>query len=131
MNYSRVALTLGLPVAVGVGAGMTLHSILYGALIGLAAMVVILMIVNRLRPAPAWTKPGTRAWEAKLTIDVLVKTVDQRLAELETAQVDQVPKKRREIEFLAKQVDTLRAIIDSNDASPGRGYVGFDPYQGD
>ncbi len=127
----RLALTVGLPIAVGVAAAATLHSGLYGILIGIAAMTVILTIVAKLRPAPAWTKPGTRAWEAKLTVDVLVKTIAQRVEATRTVPADQLPRKLREIEFLSKQVDTLTASVDRNDGSPGRGYVGFDPYQGD
>lgn len=111
MNYPRLALTVGLPAAVGVVAARSLSSVGYGLLIGVAMMVVIITIVAKLRPSPAWRKPGTRAWEAKLTMDVLVKI--------------------REIEFLTKQVDDLANIIEQDDASPGRGYVGFVPYTGD
>jgi hypothetical protein len=131
MNYPRLALTVGLPIAVGVIAALSLHSVLYGFASGIAAMIAILAIVATLRPSPAWTKLGTRAWEAKLTIDVLVTTIAQRVEATKTAPAEQLPKKLREIEFLMKQVDSLTAIVDRNDASPGRGYVGFDPYQGD
>ncbi|CAN5460625.1 hypothetical protein BH11MYX1_BH11MYX1_44770 [soil metagenome] len=131
MNYPRLALTVGLPAAVGVGVARSWDSVGYGILIGLATMVVIITIVAKLRPSPAWTKPGTRAWEAKLTMDVLVKTIAHRVEETKTVPVAQLPKKIREIEFLTGQVDTLASIVERNDASPGRGYVGFEPYAGD
>ena len=131
MNYSRVALLLGLPIAIGVGTGMALHSILFGILIGIGAMVVIFTVVSKLNPAPAWTRARTRAWEAKLTLDPLLRVIEQRMLELQNAPVSEFPKREREISFLSKQADTLMAIVASNDASPGRGYVGFDAYQGD
>jgi len=48
-----------------------------------------------------------------------------------TVPAEQLPKRIREVEFLKQQADTMARIIDRNDASPGRGYVGFDAYQGD
>lgn len=115
----------------GVVAARSLSSVGYGVLIGLAMMIVIIAIVAKLRPSPAWRKPGTRAWEAKLTMDVLVKTIAQRVEASKTVPTEQLPKKVREIEFLTKQVDDLANIIEQDDASPGRGHVGFAPYTGD
>jgi hypothetical protein len=131
MNYPRLALTVGLPAAVGVVAARALNSVGFGISIGLATMVVIIAIVAKLRPSPAWSKPGTRAWEAKLTMAVLVETIAQRVEATKTVPIEQLPKKVREIEFLTQQVDTLANIIERNDASPGRGHVGFAPYTGD
>ena len=131
MNYPRLALTVGLPAAVGVVAARALGSTCYGIAIGVGLMVVIVAIVAKLRPAPASSKPGTRAWEAKLTLDVLVRTIAERVLATRTAPAEQLPKKIREITFLTAQVDELASIVEHNDASPGRGYIGFDAYQGD
>jgi hypothetical protein len=71
--------------------------------------------------------PGTRAFEAFLTLDPLVKTIASRKAQLAAA-TDAARKDRltREIAFLEKQVPELQAIVAARDTSPGRGYIGFD-----
>jgi hypothetical protein len=80
----------------------------------------------------AGLKPGSRAWEASLTLDPLGKCIASRRAELATA-TDPARKDRlqRELAFLEKQIPELQAIVAANDGSPGRGYIGFDSLPSD
>jgi hypothetical protein len=90
------------------------------------AVIVGLVVVVGGGGGPAF-KPGTRAWEAQLTMDPLVKTIAARNQELATESNDRKKDRlTREIAFLEKQIPELQAIVDSKDPSPGRGYIGFD-----
>jgi hypothetical protein len=100
-------------------------------LIGIGLAVVLVIIVGVVVLAgggggPAF-KPGTRAFEAYLTLDPLVKTIASRKQELANETNDRKKDRlSREIAFLEKQIPELQAIVDAKDASPGRGYIGFD-----
>jgi hypothetical protein len=90
------------------------------------AVIVGLVVVLGGGGGPAF-KPGTRAWEAQLTMDPLVKTIAARKAEAAGEASDRKKDRlSREIAFLERQIPELQAIIDAKDASPGRGYIGFD-----
>jgi|GEM_PF-4842986 hypothetical protein len=72
-------------------------------------------------------RPGTRAFEAALTLGPLKAAIEQRRLEHEH-EADPVRKERlqRELLYLVEQVPRLQAIVDAKDESPGRGYIGFD-----
>ena len=100
--------------------------IVVGVVVLLGIIIVGLILVLGGGGGPAF-KPGTRAWEASLTMDPLVKTIASRKQELagETNQRKQI-RLTKEIAFLEKQIPELQAIIDARDASPGKGYIGFE-----
>jgi hypothetical protein len=95
--------------------------------IGIAVLLVVIVGVVVLGGAGPAFKPGTRAFEAHLTLDPLVKTIAARKQELAT-ETNERKKDRlsREIAFLERQIPELQAIVAAKDASPGRGYIGFD-----
>ena len=97
--------------------------------VGFAVLVVIVLLVLKGGGGPA-LKPGSRAWEASLTMGPLLGTIEARKQEMagERNQRKQI-RLGKEIAFLEKQVPELQAIIDAKDASPGRDYIGFDAYK--
>jgi hypothetical protein len=130
VKWGRVLLIFGLPIGAAVGVYLGTHSILFTVLGFLAGFIAIVMIASR--NAPAGTRPGTRAWEAKMNVDLLERVIAQRHVE---KQQTQDPAKRarfdREIAHLTTQLADNTVIWQSGDASPGKGYVGFDAYNGD
>ena len=93
----------------------------------LAGFVVVVGLVVVLGGGGPAFKPGTRAWEAQLTMDPLVKTIASRKQELATETDDRKKDRlQREITFLEMQIPELQTIIDARDASPGKGYIGFE-----
>ncbi len=96
--------------------------------IGIAALLAVVVgaVVLGGGGGPAF-KPGTRAFEAYLTLDPLVKCIASRKQEL-AVETNERKKDRlsREIAFMERQIPELQAIVDARDASPGRGYIGFD-----
>ena len=129
-KWGRIALVLGGPILVGVGVQMAVHSVLLTVLAVIVAFVAIVWVASG--SAPAAMRPGTRAWEAKMTADLLERVIAQRHVE---KQQTQDPAKRarldRELAHLTTQLADNTVIWQSGDASPGRGYVGFDAYNGD
>ncbi|MDP1823862.1 MAG: hypothetical protein Q8L48_11480 [Archangium sp.] len=95
---------------------------LIGAVIGL-----IVVFVMRGSRGGRGMGPGTRGWEAQLTLDPLRQTIAARKAELRMV-TDEKRRDRlsREIAFLEQQVPALEALVAAKDTSPGRGYIGFD-----
>jgi hypothetical protein len=97
--------------------------------IGIVVVVVIVAgVVAGLKSSgpPSKFPPGTRAWEAELTMGPLMLAIQVRLSERDrTTDPDARAKLDRDIEFLSKQVDENQKIVDAGDLSPGRGYVGF------
>jgi hypothetical protein len=95
--------------------------------IGIAVLLAVVVGVVVLGGGGPAFKPGTRAFEAYLTLDPLVKTIAARKQEMAT-ETNERKKDRlsREIAFLERQIPELQAIVASKDASPGRGYIGFD-----
>jgi hypothetical protein len=128
-RWGMIALLLGMPIAAGVLTNMALDSIVLAIVAAIAVLVLIVVVISK--NAPASTRPGTRAWEAKLTAELLGRVIEQRSQEKTQLQD---PRKRdraeRELEFLTKQLGENVAIWHSEDPAPGKGYVGFDPYQG-
>ena len=98
-----------------------------GFVVGAAVTLAILL---RLNPAPAYMTPGTRAFEAYHTTNVLVNVIAARRAERGALDDAAQARMDREIAFLENQLADLRAIVAANDGSPGKGYIGFDPYNG-
>lgn len=130
VKWGRTLLMFGMPVAAGVVIGLVTHSVLFGILGGIGAFVV--MIVVAIKMTPPGPGIGSRAWEAKLTAELLVRVIDQRTTEkLQTHAELKRDRLEREIAFLNKQLVENTRIAQSGDPSPGKGYVGFEPYNGD
>lgn len=130
VRWGRLLLMFGLPIAAGIVSHMAAHSLLVAILSAIGVFIVVIAIAIKMTPVPAHMKPGTRAWEAKLTADVLIRTIEQRVAEKGAADGARRERLEREIAFLSKQVDENTATWMSGDMSPGKGYVGFTPYDG-
>ncbi len=98
-------------------------------LVVLAVVVVLVVVVKR--AGPGGPPVGSRAWEARMNLDLLLRVIEERLARKQAAQ-DPAERGRleREIAFLSKQVDEQTAIADSGDRSPGKGYIGYTAYDG-
>ena len=98
--------------------------------VGIAVLLVIVLAAVLLAKGGPAFKPGTRAFEASLTMGPLLGTIEARKQEMagERNQRKQI-RLAKEIAFLEKQVPELQAIIDAKDMSPGRGYIGFDAYR--
>ena len=128
-KWGLIALLFGLPIAAGVLATMALDSILLGVLAGVVVFVALVVMLSR--NAPASTRPGTRAWEARLTAELLDRVIAQRTEEQAATQNEQKRARfDREIAFLEEQRAENHAIWASEDPAPGKGYVGFTPYSG-
>lgn len=97
------------------------------ALIAVAVIGVVAFLATRGSGGSGGLRPGTRGWEAQLTLDPLHKTIASRKAELRMV-TDEQRRDRlsREIAFLEQQVPQLEALAAAKDASPGRGSIGFD-----
>lgn len=98
--------------------------------LGIAVLVVIGFLVLKGGGGGPALKPGTRGWEASLTMGPLLGTIEARKQEMagERNQRKQI-RLGKEIAFLEKQIPELQALIDAKDPSPGRGYIGFDAYK--
>lgn len=128
VRWGRLLLLFGVPIAAGFIGHSVTHSVLLAILAAIVVFVVVIAIAAKMTPLPAHMKPGTRAWEAKLTTDVLIRTIEQRTFAKQAADGAKRERLEREIAFLSKQVDENTAIWMSGDVSPGKGYVGFTPY---
>ncbi|APR75906.1 Hypothetical protein A7982_01253 [Minicystis rosea] len=93
-----------------------------GIPLGLAGLVVALRL--RAPKAPTFP-PGTLAFEAQLTLPPLQHRL---LEKLDALGGKPAPEALAEVVFYTRQLGEVRAIIDRRDASPGRGYVGFDTF---
>ena len=97
---------------------------LIGAVIGM--VIVFFMRAGKGGGAGAMG-PGTRGWEAQLTLDPLTKTIASRQAELRmVTDEERRDRLKREIAFLEQQVPQLEALVAAKDSSPGKGSIGFD-----
>jgi hypothetical protein len=130
-KYGRIALALGIPVGAAVLTYVLTSSFGWAALALVGAIVLGVVAIAVLVPTPVYDRPGTRAFEARFNVKLLDDTIAaRRAAQRQTRSVEEHDRLGREIAFLEKQRDEWRAV-DPNDASPGRGYIGFTPYDGD
>lgn len=129
LRWGVIFLMIGLPIGVGGGITFAVSSILWGVLAGVAALVLVLAIL--LRNTPASLQPGTRAWESKLTAELLDRIIASRLAERDAIQ-DPEGRARldREIAFLRGQRGQHALVWASEDPSPGKGEISYKPYDG-
>ena len=67
--------------------------------------------------------PGSRAFEAYLTLDILANVVRDLHAERATADPARQAAIERELAFYEEEARRLQAIVDARDVSPGQGYV--------
>lgn len=100
--------------------------VVVAVVVGLVALVVLAA-----RNAPAGMRPGMRAWEAKMNVDLLERVIAQRhVAKQQAQDTETRARLDREIAHLTTQLADNTVIWQSGDASPGKGYVGFDAYNG-
>lgn len=71
--------------------------------------------------------PGSRSWEAQLTLKPLAMRLRAELGALDPRHPSQHA--LEEVAFYAAQLRELRAIAESRDPSPGRGYVGYEAFE--
>ncbi len=134
-QWGFISLMTGIPVGAAVGGWFLFGSILASLLAAVGAALIFFavfaFIVLR-GPVPPSLKPGTRAWEAKLTVQLLERVLTRLAAERSAAQdpADQA-RREREIEFLRGQLREQQLIWGSEDPSPGKGYIQYEPYAGE
>ena len=94
--------------------------------LGIVAVAAVVFFLRRGSSGAPTFPPGTRAWEAQVTMEPLLGTIADRAVE-HAMETDPVKKARleKDIEFFKQQVVELQAVIDSKDLSPGQGYIGF------
>ncbi len=124
----RVVALFGIPLAGGVAVWWLLDSIVFGILAPVALFIPTFLVLERIVGTGNAGPPiGSRGWEAQQNVRLLGDVLDARRRELSTS--DDPDRLRREITFLEQQrVDELGKVADR---SPGRGYVGFEAYDGD
>jgi hypothetical protein len=98
-----------------------------GGVVALVAVIAFAMRKGGALSLPSQFPPGTRAFEAELTLKPLQATIAQRREEL-AATTDEArrAKLERQIAFLSAQVVALEKIVAARDLSPGKGYIGFE-----
>jgi len=126
-----LALLIGLPFGAFVGTWALTGSLGWAALALLGVVVLGVAAIALFVPTPAHARPGTRAFEARMNATLLERVIDERAkAALATRAPDERARLAREIVFLREQLAAERAVS-PDDASPGRGSVGFTPYSGE
>ncbi len=100
--------------------------------LGLAIIVVVALVfgmrsATRGAGAALPFRPGSRAFEAALSLASLETAIEERKQSHER---EPDPKRKdrlaRELVYLEMQVPRLQGIVDSGDGSAGHGFVGFD-----
>ncbi|MFZ5443105.1 MAG: hypothetical protein ACOZQL_24065 [Myxococcota bacterium] len=98
-------------------------------LIGLVVIALGALVVwAALREPPSEAvRPGTRAFEAALSLPLLEAAIED-LKQRHAAELDDKKRDRlaRELVHLELQVPHLRMLIDTGDSAPGHGFIGFD-----
>jgi hypothetical protein len=82
--------------------------------------IAAIAVALKLSPTPAHLKPGTRSWEAQMTLPALQAVIAARRAE-RGGVTDPARRGRldRELAFLTDQRDELERVAASNDSAPG------------
>lgn len=131
-KWGLIAIVFGVPIVAAIAVYKVTGSVLFGIGAAIGAFVVSVAIMLRLTPKTPSLTPGTAAWEAKMNAGLLETVIAQRMGERDReSDANKRGKKDREIAFLQEQLAQARATWGAEDASPGRGYVGFKPYDGD
>lgn len=87
--------------------------------------------IGRMEAAAARFPPGTRAFEASMSVQLIEDLVAARERELErTADPEREALLTRQIANLRQQSTAYQAIVDARDLSPGKGSIGVDPDSG-
>lgn len=84
--------------------------------------------VGRMEAAATRFPPGTRAFEASMSVQLIDDLVASRERELtRTTDPEQEDRLRRQIANLRKQQVAYQAIVDARDLSPGKMRIGVNP----
>ena len=128
-RWRIICLLVGLPIASAIGVWIVWESILFSLLAAVGALVVVVLVLTR-GPLPPSLQPGTRSWEARLTVDVLDRVIS-RLTSERVATLDPAEQARRdrEIAFLREQRHEYQIVWGSEDPSPGKGCIEYTPYE--
>jgi len=120
---------IAVPVAVFVAVVILVRDPTYafiGALGGVPlGLVVLALLLRGRRPKSPAFAPGTRAFEAQLTLPPLRQRLLEKLDRLGPRPSQHA---LAEVDFYTRQLLDLESIVARRDTSPGRGYVGFDTY---
>jgi hypothetical protein len=131
-KWGVIAIVFGVPLVATIAAYKALDSVLLGIVVGFVAFIAVVAVMLKITPKTPSLTPGTAAWEAKMNAGLLETVIAQRVSERDRETDDgKRAKKDRELAFLKEQLAQAHATWASEDASPGRGYVGFKPYDGE
>lgn len=91
------------------------------------ALGALVLWAGTREPTSTAVRPGTKAFEAALTIPLLEAAIDE-LKQAHAAEQNEARRERlaRELVHLELQVPRLQALVASGDSSPGHGFIGFD-----
>lgn len=102
---------------------------IYGILV--LVVVAVILVLNRRKPTsdlgPSRFPPGTRAFEAELSIPLLARLIEAREVALASADEAERAKLAKQIENLKAQASIHQATIDAGDVSPGKMSIGANP----
>jgi len=99
--------------------------------VGLALGIGLAWLIGPTKARFVGPPPGTRAFEAFHTAALLERVIHERKVELgRTQDAARKAHLEREVPFLEGQLQKNRAIVAAKDRSPGRGSIGFEPFQG-
>ena len=102
---------------------------IYGILV--LVVVAVILVFNRRKSAPGLGPsrfpPGTRAFEAELSIPLIARLIEAREVSLASADEAERAKLTKQIENLRAQAAIHQATIDAGDVSPGKMSIGANP----
>lgn len=125
---ARVLFMFGVPILAAVGIYVGTDAVLW-SIAGLVGTLVLTVAVSLKFFAPdAGPGPGTRAWEAKMTANLLRDVISDREWELAGSTGETREHLTNEIAHLRRQLRDAESIAASGDTSPGTGTIGFEPY---
>lgn len=105
------------------------HPMIYGVLV--LVIVAIIVAVSRRKASPGLGPsrfpPGTRAFEAELSIPLIARLIEAREVALASADEAERAKLTKQIENLRAQAAIHQATIDAGDVSPGKMSIGANP----
>jgi hypothetical protein len=128
--FVRVLLIFGPPIALAVAA--FIYVAWWAAVLAfIVGFILNFKILERVLPGPKGIGIGSRAWEAQMNLKLLGDMIAARRGELARADDASRGRLEREIAHLEGQIPVEQAHLLANDGTPGRGYVGVEPYPGD
>lgn len=107
------------------------RAVMVYALLAVVVVVVVVVALSRKKPSaglgPSRFPPGTRAFEAELSLPLIARLVEARELALASADPAERDTLTRQIENLRAQAAIHQATIDAEDVSPGKMSIGANP----